>query len=132
MAPVSVVLTRSLQVSWEHPGGGGRRALQIGYPYLARSCNVKIHDNEVCAPVTRPANGRGTAEPTPSLAHARTTWRRRSAQVDMYKFVFPPTHKHPTLCMIGLVQPIGGIMPLSELQARWAVRVFRGKVRCRP
>jgi hypothetical protein len=51
------------------------------------------------------------------------------AQVALYKYVFPPNNKHATLCTIGLIQPTGGIMPLSELQARWAARVFSGKVR---
>ncbi|XP_032872288.1 dimethylaniline monooxygenase [N-oxide-forming] 5-like [Amblyraja radiata] len=47
-------------------------------------------------------------------------------QVDLYKLVFPPAMTHPTLCIIGLMQPLGAIMPLSELQARWATRVFKG------
>jgi len=50
-------------------------------------------------------------------------------QVTLYKYVFPPQNKHPTLCVIGLIQPWGAIMPISELQCRWAARVFSGKVR---
>ncbi|XP_032872041.1 dimethylaniline monooxygenase [N-oxide-forming] 5-like isoform X2 [Amblyraja radiata] len=50
-------------------------------------------------------------------------------QVDLYKLVFPPAITHPTLCIIGLMQPVGAIMPLSELQARWATRVFKGDVK---
>ncbi|XP_063969327.1 flavin-containing monooxygenase 5-like [Lytechinus pictus] len=46
--------------------------------------------------------------------------------VEMYKFVFNPEHKHPTMAVLGMVQPIGPIMPVSELQARWASRVFKG------
>lgn len=48
-------------------------------------------------------------------------------QTALYKFVFPPHLEQPTLAIIGLVQPLGAIMPISELQARWAVRVFKGK-----
>lgn len=33
---------------------------------------------------------------------------------------------HPTLAVIGLVQPLGAIMPIAEIQARWATRVFKG------
>uniref|UniRef100_T1JB49 Flavin-containing monooxygenase n=1 Tax=Strigamia maritima TaxID=126957 RepID=T1JB49_STRMM len=44
-----------------------------------------------------------------------------------YKNVFPPNLKHPTLCVVGLVQPRGSILPISEMQSRWAIRVFMGK-----
>ncbi|XP_013920030.1 PREDICTED: dimethylaniline monooxygenase [N-oxide-forming] 5-like [Thamnophis sirtalis] len=47
-------------------------------------------------------------------------------QVSLYKFVFPPHLEKPTLAIIGLVQPLGAIMPIAELQARWATRVFKG------
>ncbi|XP_015278055.1 PREDICTED: dimethylaniline monooxygenase [N-oxide-forming] 5-like [Gekko japonicus] len=47
-------------------------------------------------------------------------------QVTLYKFVFPPHLEKPTLAIIGLVQPLGAIMPISEMQARWASRVFKG------
>lgn len=49
-------------------------------------------------------------------------------QIPLYKFVFPPHLEKPTLAIIGLVQPLGAIMPIAELQARWAVRVFKGKL----
>nr|XP_061834242.1 flavin-containing monooxygenase 5-like isoform X2 [Nerophis lumbriciformis] len=44
----------------------------------------------------------------------------------LYKYVFPPELQRPTLAVIGLVQPLGAIMPISEMQARWATRVFKG------
>ncbi|XP_070531973.1 flavin-containing monooxygenase 5-like isoform X2 [Ptychodera flava] len=47
-------------------------------------------------------------------------------EVTMYKYVFPPHMKHGTLAVIGLVQPLGAINPISELQCRWATRVFKG------
>ncbi|NXM71501.1 FMO5 monooxygenase, partial [Serilophus lunatus] len=47
-------------------------------------------------------------------------------QIPLYKFVFPPDLEKPTLAFIGLVQPLGAIMPISELQCRWATRVFKG------
>ncbi|XP_019386305.1 PREDICTED: dimethylaniline monooxygenase [N-oxide-forming] 5-like isoform X3 [Crocodylus porosus] len=47
-------------------------------------------------------------------------------QISLYKFVFPPHLEKPTLAFIGLVQPLGAIMPISELQCRWATRVFKG------
>uniref|UniRef100_A0A8C0J2C7 Flavin-containing monooxygenase n=1 Tax=Chelonoidis abingdonii TaxID=106734 RepID=A0A8C0J2C7_CHEAB len=47
-------------------------------------------------------------------------------EVSLYKQVFPPTLEKPTLAVIGLIQPLGPIMPNAELQARWATRVFKG------
>ncbi|KAH0618211.1 hypothetical protein JD844_017221, partial [Phrynosoma platyrhinos] len=47
-------------------------------------------------------------------------------RVPLYKHVFPPHLEKATLAVIGLIQPLGPIMPTSELQARWATRVFKG------
>ncbi|XP_039412140.1 flavin-containing monooxygenase 5-like isoform X1 [Corvus cornix cornix] len=47
-------------------------------------------------------------------------------QIPLYKFVFPPDLEKPTLAFIGFIQPLGAIMPISELQCRWATRVFKG------
>lgn len=45
--------------------------------------------------------------------------------VNLYKFVFPPDIKPSTLAVIGCFQPLGAIFPISEVQCRWAVRVFK-------
>ncbi|XP_009998172.1 PREDICTED: dimethylaniline monooxygenase [N-oxide-forming] 5-like [Chaetura pelagica] len=47
-------------------------------------------------------------------------------QISLYKFMFLPDLEKPTLAFIGLIQPHGPIMPISELQCRWATRVFKG------
>ncbi|XP_009989174.1 PREDICTED: dimethylaniline monooxygenase [N-oxide-forming] 5-like [Tauraco erythrolophus] len=47
-------------------------------------------------------------------------------QIPLYKFMFPADLEKPTLAFIGLIQPLGAIMPISELQCRWATRVFPG------
>ncbi|KFR14474.1 Dimethylaniline monooxygenase [N-oxide-forming] 5, partial [Opisthocomus hoazin] len=47
-------------------------------------------------------------------------------QIPLYKFMFLPDLEKPTLAFIGLIQPLGAIMPISELQCRWATRVFKG------
>ena len=47
-------------------------------------------------------------------------------EVNLYKLVFPPDLKHSTICVIGCAQPWGAIHPISELQSRWATRVFKG------
>ncbi|XP_069497359.1 dimethylaniline monooxygenase [N-oxide-forming] 2-like [Ambystoma mexicanum] len=46
----------------------------------------------------------------------------------LYKNVFSPSLEKPTLAFIGLVRPLGPIPSTAELQARWAVRVFKGMV----
>eukprot|EP00795_Rhopilema_esculentum_P015437 gene15437-6683_t len=52
-------------------------------------------------------------------------------QVPLYKYVFPDSHEHHTMAILGCLQPSGAIMPLSELQARWACKVFSG-TKCLP
>ncbi|KAF7642059.1 hypothetical protein LDENG_00265410 [Lucifuga dentata] len=47
-------------------------------------------------------------------------------KASLYKYVFPPELDRPTLAVIGLVQPLGTVMPISEMQARWATRIFKG------
>ncbi|KAM4641600.1 flavin-containing monooxygenase 5-like [Discoglossus pictus] len=47
-------------------------------------------------------------------------------KIPLYKFVFPPKLEKPTVAFLGLIQPLGAIMPMAELQARWATRVFKG------
>ncbi|ETN73901.1 Flavin-binding monooxygenase-like protein [Necator americanus] len=47
-------------------------------------------------------------------------------EVPLYKFVFPPNNDN--LAVIGMIQPIGSIVPISEMQARWVIQVFLGKV----
>ncbi|XP_071343114.1 flavin-containing monooxygenase 5-like isoform X2 [Trachinotus anak] len=50
-------------------------------------------------------------------------------KASLYKYVFPPELDRPSLAIIGLVQPLGAIMPISEMQARWATRVFKGCIK---
>lgn len=44
----------------------------------------------------------------------------------LYKHVFPATLSPPTLAIIGFIHGLGAINPLSEMQNRWATRVFKG------
>ncbi|XP_035270371.1 flavin-containing monooxygenase 5-like [Anguilla anguilla] len=47
-------------------------------------------------------------------------------ELTLYHHVFSPTLKHPTLAIMGLVSARGPFMPVVEMQARWATRVFTG------
>ncbi|XP_077134649.1 flavin-containing monooxygenase 5-like [Ranitomeya variabilis] len=49
-------------------------------------------------------------------------------KVSLYKYMFPYHLEKPTLAVVGLIQPEGAIMPISELQCRLATRVFKGLV----
>lgn len=49
----------------------------------------------------------------------------KNNQVDLFKYEFPPDLEKPTLAVIGFIQPLGAIMPISELQCRLAARVFK-------
>ncbi|KAL2301755.1 hypothetical protein Nmel_011151 [Mimus melanotis] len=44
----------------------------------------------------------------------------------LYKHVFPTHLQKPTLAVLGLIKPLGPVMPLVEMQARWVSRVFKG------
>ena len=46
-------------------------------------------------------------------------------KVKLYKFMFPPNLRPSTLAFIGCFQPVGSMMPLTEMQCRWATRVFK-------
>nr|KAG5706619.1 hypothetical protein BaRGS_005689 [Batillaria attramentaria] len=50
-------------------------------------------------------------------------------RLPFYKYMFPPDLEHKTLAVIGCIQPLGAIMPISELQCRLATRVFKGDVK---
>jgi len=51
-------------------------------------------------------------------------------KVRLYKHEFVHNLKHPhTLAMIGLIQPIGAIFPVSEMQSRWFALLMAGKLR---
>ncbi|CAJ0889598.1 12475_t:CDS:2 [Entrophospora sp. SA101] len=42
----------------------------------------------------------------------------------MYKFIFPPNY--PNIAFIGLIQQIGAVMPISEVQSRWVTSMIKG------
>ncbi|KAF2988155.1 hypothetical protein EK904_013689 [Melospiza melodia maxima] len=52
--------------------------------------------------------------------------RVENKHASLYKYVFPPQLQKPTLAVLGLIKPLGAIMPVAEMQARWVSRVFKG------
>uniref|UniRef100_A0A8D0DP86 Dimethylaniline monooxygenase [N-oxide-forming] n=1 Tax=Salvator merianae TaxID=96440 RepID=A0A8D0DP86_SALMN len=44
----------------------------------------------------------------------------------LFKYIFPPLLEKPTLAVIGFLRPLGAVMPVVEIQARWVTRVFKG------
>ena len=49
----------------------------------------------------------------------------RDNQVGLYRRVVPPDL--PGLYFIGLIQPLGAIMPIAELQSEWVADLLEGK-----
>ncbi|XP_041335044.1 dimethylaniline monooxygenase [N-oxide-forming] 1 [Pyrgilauda ruficollis] len=52
--------------------------------------------------------------------------RVENKHASLYKYVFPAHLQKPTLAVLGLIKPLGAIMPVAEMQARWVSRVFKG------
>lgn len=49
----------------------------------------------------------------------------KNNEVNLYLNMFPPDLDHPTLAVIGCFQPVGALMPISEMQCRLATRTFK-------
>ncbi|XP_066479071.1 putative dimethylaniline monooxygenase [N-oxide-forming] 6 [Tiliqua scincoides] len=52
--------------------------------------------------------------------------KSRNNEVTLYKSILPPRLEKPTMAVVGLVQSLGAAIPTVDLQARWAIRVFKG------
>ncbi len=48
-------------------------------------------------------------------------------KIPLYRRVVPP--EHPGLYFIGLLQPLGAIMPLAEAQSEWVADILEGKTK---
>jgi len=46
-------------------------------------------------------------------------------RIELFRRVFKPGH--PSLAFVGLLQPIGAIMPLAEAQGQWIAQYLRGE-----
>jgi len=46
-------------------------------------------------------------------------------RIDLFRRVFAP--RNPSLAFVGLLQPIGAIMPLAEAQGQWIAEYLRGE-----
>ncbi|KAK5869971.1 hypothetical protein PBY51_024643 [Eleginops maclovinus] len=89
--------------------------------------SVEFEDGSVVEDVDLVVFATGYRFSFPFLASNVTSVSGNKAS--LYKYVFPPELERSTLAIIGLVQPLGAIMPISEMQARWATRVFKGCIK---
>jgi len=55
-----------------------------------------------------------------------TVLEARDNHVDLYRRVVPPDR--PGLYFVGLIQPLGAVMPLAEAQAHWVADLISGAV----
>ncbi|XP_055275625.1 dimethylaniline monooxygenase [N-oxide-forming] 4 isoform X1 [Moschus berezovskii] len=53
-------------------------------------------------------------------------------KIFLYKLVFPSNLEKTTLAMIGFISLTGSILAATELQARWATRIFKGLCKIPP
>ncbi|XP_040826103.1 dimethylaniline monooxygenase [N-oxide-forming] 1 isoform X1 [Ochotona curzoniae] len=53
-------------------------------------------------------------------------------QASLYKYIFPAHLQKPTLAFIGIIKPLGSILPTGDTQARWVVRVIKGMIKLPP
>lgn len=61
----------------------------------------------------------------PFLKHIPAFDVEESNEIRLYKKVIHPDFKN--LFFLGLIQPLGAIMPLAELQAKWIANMITGK-----
>lgn len=61
-----------------------------------------------------------------------TVVKVEKGQASLYKYIFPAHLPKPTLAVIGLIKPLGSMIPTMETQARWAVRVLKGEIKLPP
>jgi hypothetical protein len=54
----------------------------------------------------------------------------RNNEIGLYHKVVHPDHQN--LFFVGLVQPLGAVMPLAELQGKWITALLRGKCKLPP
>lgn len=47
--------------------------------------------------------------------------------INLYKCMYPPHLPHPTLAIIGFLNPMGPGFPMGEMQIRWACYLLLGK-----
>ncbi|XP_076823196.1 flavin-containing monooxygenase 5-like isoform X2 [Clavelina lepadiformis] len=51
---------------------------------------------------------------------------KRNTECSLYKYMWPPHLDRSSLAVIGHIQALGAVNPVSEMQCRWATRVFKG------
>ncbi|XP_019503397.1 PREDICTED: dimethylaniline monooxygenase [N-oxide-forming] 1 [Hipposideros armiger] len=61
-----------------------------------------------------------------------TVVKVEDGQASLYKYIFPAHLEKPTLAVIGLIKPLGSMIPTGETQARWAVQVLKGVIKLPP
>ncbi|XP_035829107.1 flavin-containing monooxygenase 5 [Aplysia californica] len=50
-------------------------------------------------------------------------------RITMYKNMFLPDLKHQTIAFLAVIQPLGSVFPIAEMQSRVAARVFKGELK---
>ncbi len=93
-------------------------------PNVAELCgDVVRFEDDSTAPIDAIIYATGYQIAFPFLAP--TLFQMQDNEVALYRYVVDPNH--PGLYFIGLIQPLGAIMPLAEIQARWVAELLAGR-----
>ena len=64
----------------------------------------------------------------PFLSESILPVHRNKVRLYKHQFVHNLSHPH-TLALIGLIQPVGALLPISELQSRWFAQLMAGNLK---
>lgn len=56
-------------------------------------------------------------------------FQMKNGMTNLYKFVFPPEVQPPTMAVIGCIEPFGPVVPVAEMQSRWAAKIVKGSAK---
>lgn len=62
----------------------------------------------------------------PFLKHIPAFDVEENNNIGLYKRIIHPDHQN--LFFLGLIQPLGAIMPLAEIQAKWIAKYIKGEI----
>ncbi|GMR41304.1 hypothetical protein PMAYCL1PPCAC_11499, partial [Pristionchus mayeri] len=96
-------------------------------PHIRRFCgdNVEFSDESVAEAVDTIIFATGYTVCFPEIEAGKLV-KVANNQVDLFQYIFPIYLPHDTLGIIGLIQPFGSIIPISEMQSRLVLATIAG------
>ena len=122
--------TASARRTRPSPGGsstGSSTATITPKPNIAALRRRRGCGSSTAAPSRPTWSSTAPATRSPSRSSTRTSSRRRKTDIELFRRVVQP--EIPNVFFIGLLQPLGAIMPLAEAQGAWVGDYLRGRLR---